>query len=497
MEDKLGKLKRIVEPSRLMWGILVLAAVVRYHYSFHPLITDEAFNLASIDLISSGRGYSEYFFRHPPLYILLSSLLYSLIGPYPQVPSLVSAAFSVSSLFPFYLIARNLAGEKAAMWAAFFLAVMPSSVYYGTWIKQDAMLLFFFLWGIYFYLRERYLYAGIAIGVAIMVKEFALFFFPLSLLITLFFNRRNGEGSIGFWGQRLRVLHGWIKMSAISTALSFWWYLFFGTTFYLISFQALSGGNIKEFFWHQPWWFYIKNVPYDLSYPVFGLFLIGIVNIVKSVYLSRRPESGLILLMWIMVFYLPLSFLTVKAPWYTYLATPPMAIIAARGVVSLTENLKSKTASVVYVLIIASLAFLLFPFENVRYSEKVYSVKISDFQTRDRKEVLGDSWGEMVKKKEIWRGRIGGIKRVGFLDFHPILLYYMGIKEDEMVILRVREVMSLDKGGLLKLANDKKIEAILLNKESLSHTEQNLKDMVSLWGEPEHIGQFLLFKIMK
>lgn len=457
-----------ISGNLLFCFVIALAAAIRFYQSFHVLLTDEVFNLITIKTLVAGEGYAEYFFRHPPLYILLSSYISSVVGNYPQAPSFVSIMFSALSFIPFYLIVEQITDKKVALLASLFLAVMPSNIYYSTWIKQDAMLLFFFLWGIHFYLNRRHLLAGLIIGIALLVKEFAVFFFPLSFLITSF----NGE--------KQKDWHGWLKMSIVSAIISSWWYLFFGKSFYTVTSEALTGENIKEVIWHFPWWFYIKNIPYDLSYPIFILFIAGGVVLVKEL---RRY---LIPLLWLLVFFVPLSLITVKAPWYTYLATPAMAVIAAIGGARLQEIFKPR---LFYSVLLSAIIFSLYNFDNIRYFEGITGFPMSQIA----KEAQGTSWEEMLAKREFWERKVKDRGKIGFLEFHPTLQYLMDIPNDSIVLLKVANFIALDREGLLGLVRGHSIEGLVVNTDSLTYTEKNLEDMHFLWGEPALQGSFLFF----
>lgn len=479
MEDRpYLSFRRRVKEAGPLWGIIIVSASIRFYYSHHPLISDEVFNLVTIERLAKGEGCSEYFFRHPPLYLFISFLASSLIGNYPQIPSFISIIFSVLSLIPLYRVTEQLFDKKTALWASVFLSIMPANTTYSAWIKQDAMLLFFFLLALDFYLKGQFLLSGVAAGIALLVKEFALFFSPLSLLITIFINERKN------W-------LGWIKMTAVALIISSWWYILFGETFYQVTVDALIGGNIKELGWHFPWWFYINNAPYDLSYPILILFLIGVIFLIKEIYQHGAFSKYIFPIMWIGIFYFPLSFITVKAPWYIYLATPAMAIVAGFGVVRLV-NLVQRTAIrlISYFGLIVSLMLAMYSFDNVSFIKKVSGITgLEDFR-----KIQGENWNDLLEKKKIWRQVIRGKGKVAFLEFKPILSYLIDIGNDNIVILKVSQFLAFDRSGFLNFARDNGIVAFVINTESLTYTEEKLIDMTSLWGAPKNIDSLLVFQ---
>lgn len=469
-----------------LWGIVFIAAGIRFYNSFHFLLSDEAFNLISIEILSQERDFHPYFFKHPPLYHILSALFYYLIGPYPQVPSYISIFFSVISLFPFYLITEGLTGKRTALWAALFLAVMPANVYYSAWIKQDAMLLFFFLWGVYFYLNKRLFVAGLLIGIALLVKEFALLFLPISFLISAI-NRKERK-----W---LEVLREWLVPVIVASVISSWWYFSFGQLFYLIAGEALTGAYIIEYHWHYPWWFFLKNLPYDLSYPLFALFFLGAAAIIKEMYKKEASPGYYIILAWLAAIYIPISFLYMKTPWFMYLATPPLAVVTSKGMELITQMFKSEFYKITMKIAVLSCIVLLLP----TYSQTEYNLTITGYKARQSSlEVIegiqGGSWNEMAMRKDYWEEKIKNIKgKIGFLEYAPAIQYLMGIGDEKVARVRVSKFMLFDKAGLLDFTRKEEIGAFILFAESLTYTEKNLENMEALWGMPERVGPLLLF----
>lgn len=471
----------------LIWVIIALAAVTRFYHSFHFFLSDEAYNLITIETLASQKDFHPYFLKHPPLYILLSAFFFYLIGPYPQIPSYLSIFFSVISIIPFYLIAEYLMGRKTALWAALFLSAMPSNIFYSTWIKQDAMLLFFFLWGIYFYLGERYKLAGLAIGIALLIKEFALFFFPLSLLITVI---SRGKGAwIGTW-------RGWVIMILISSGISLWWYILFGKMFFLSAGEALTGAYVIEWYWYFPWWFFLKNLPHDLSYPIFALFLAGLILIINEVYKRGPRPDCLIPLAWLAAIYVPISFFYIKSPWFIYLATPALAIIAAFGLVKGTSFIQSRGANLaIYFLTLITIALLLPAFDHLQYNFKLTGAETRRIPLKIIGEIHGKSWDDMIRNKRSWEEKMRNINgKVGFLEYHPVLQYMTGLEDERVARLRVSRFIGLDREGLLKFVNEENIGGLVLFSESLAYTGKNMEDMISLWGMPEKAGPLLIFR---
>lgn len=483
MEDRpYFAFRREIKESGLLFFIVVFAAAIRLYHSFHPFISDEAFNLITIERLAVRHEFDDYFFRHSPLYLLTSTFFSWLFGQHPYIPSFVSVVFSSLAIVPFFFMVKSLSGRSVALCSCAILSVIPANLYYSGWIKQEGMLIFFFMWALFFYLKGSYWVAGILCGLALLTKEFAIFFFPLSFF-TAIFKDKGEEGS--------NSIIGWFKTVVTAGIVSSWWYLGFGATFYKITGEALIGGNMAEFGWHSPWWFYLKNLPHDLSYPVFSLFMIGLVFIVREASRGRFQLQHAFPLFWIAVLYLPLSAVVVKAPWYIYLSTPAFAFLAAFGLKYIAELVRPggirPVVTVVLILLIVSSLFTV-------KGESFY-VRVFPFPPNPANRVLhGATWEEMEKNRDMWRRKIGGRGKVGLLEPSPAFTYLAGISSQEIVLMRVSEMISLDRAGLLNKIKSYGIKVFIINADSLTYSEKNLEDMTSIWGEPERIGTMLVFK---
>lgn len=302
---------------------MILALYIRVYHYHHVLMSDEANNMLTIKALIEGDSLRTYFYKHPPFFIIISSIVSYPFGDNLYTVQMVSIAFSIFSLMPLYFIAKTLFDSRTALFSILFLAVLPMNILYSTWIKQDAMLLFFFLLSLYFYIIEKSYKSGIAFGIASLTKEFALFLIPLIIC----------------W----EILNGWDRKATrtfiiwllVGITISTWWYLFFwGISFNTIV-SVMSGeqaGYLFDFPWQYSWHYYLRNLPTDISFTLIPLFLIGLFILLRT--------KKLFLILWLMSFYIPLSLMKVKAPWYTYLASPAISIIIAVGFVKTLDMLR-------------------------------------------------------------------------------------------------------------------------------------------------------------
>lgn len=150
-------------------------------------------------------GAFGYVYSSSPFYVV-TPLLALLLAPmtlladqlhllydYPyQIPHptvwLVAGPYGAALCFPLFVAARKLAHQvglaaQAAIvqWASLVLAVIPMVVLYGH--VEDALCLAALVFAVVLLLRERYLPAAIALGVAIACKQTALLGLPLLIAL--------------------------------------------------------------------------------------------------------------------------------------------------------------------------------------------------------------------------------------------------------------------------------------------------------------------------
>lgn len=445
---------------------MVLALTVRIYYHNHIFMSDEANNLLTIKALIEGEGLRSYFFKHPPLFTILSSAINYPFGDNHHVVQGVSLAFSVLSMIPFSLIVEKVFDKRTALVSLLFLSVLPMSILYSTWVKQDAMLLFFFLWSLYLYIMGKPLKSGIVFGIASLTKEFAWFLIPIIA---------GWELLSGCY--RLESAKRFLIWLFAGIAISGWWYAAFGRESFEAIDAAAYGGNLFEFSWHYPWYYYIRNLRADLTLVFTPLFVLGLASSV----LSRG--SRFLPVLWLISFYLPLTLMTVKAPWYTYLASPAMALIVAVGFLRAWDFLRTNLARWGMVAIVAALTlYNLYIFDGTNYYRWLVA--------RDIPEIRADEY------LYTGRGLLRGGARVAVLEYNPTLQYYLGIADRRLYYLG-SQFPAMGKERIRELAEKHDIGWFVLNKDSLNFADQSVAHLRSLCGEPKEVGNALIFNVFK
>ena len=127
------------------WRQVDTAAIARnlHETGFNPLYPE-------IDW--GGRhGYVESEF---PLLASLAAASYRLFGQEDYYGRLISVLFSTATIAAVFGLASRLIGPAAGLAAAYLVAVSPSAVFFGRTFMPDSMMLFFWVFGVYAFVRD-------------------------------------------------------------------------------------------------------------------------------------------------------------------------------------------------------------------------------------------------------------------------------------------------------------------------------------------------------
>ncbi len=127
-------------------------------------------------------------FSHPPLAVGVIATSMKLFGDHGigrRLPSVIAGTFALVIL---YCMVRRLRDEKTAFLAAFLLGMESLWFVHSSIAMLDIIAIFFGILCIYWYVLQRYVLAGIALGLGMLSKEVILFLFPV-LVAQAFFTQ--------------------------------------------------------------------------------------------------------------------------------------------------------------------------------------------------------------------------------------------------------------------------------------------------------------------
>ena len=115
----------------------------------------------------------------PPLYLFALAASFRTFGSSELAARLPNLAAGMLNLALLYALARRLYGPRTARWATFVLACSPYSILFARTAFTDTTLVTWTLAALYAATGGRWLWAGIAMGLALATKQHAVILYPL------------------------------------------------------------------------------------------------------------------------------------------------------------------------------------------------------------------------------------------------------------------------------------------------------------------------------
>lgn len=316
----------------------------------------------------------QYYFDKPPLYFWLSLPFFKIFGPGEWQARIVSATASVFACLLIYLIAKKLFGQKAGLFSALAFITLGQVVVRFASGNLDALLVLTIVASFYFYLlsqkSKRFaLLCGISIGLATLTKGWlpAMYSF---LTITVYEAILN---------KKLPANISYILLGSFTA--SFWYFiagfLTFGkqfTNWYILQPDAgLARSPFSSFSLS-----YFRDLVRDI-----GFWWILIAIAILSKIRLKKDESLAITasIFSVILFILPLNFLSEKLGWYNLPAYPFAAIVIGLLTSKLHETSKKLASIFIIIIFFAQVA-------NVTRIENIYP---------DRS-TIGADLGKIAKK---------------------------------------------------------------------------------------------------
>lgn len=128
---RLHRLGSSIRPHEVcLWALIVVLALARIHLLFvHVYDSDEFEHLHAAYSLSSGLApYRDFFEHHGPLTYWLGAAIVNTFGPSPDLLTInrfVSLFFSVITAVGTWLLARQVYGKRAALWAVVGMLTFP------------------------------------------------------------------------------------------------------------------------------------------------------------------------------------------------------------------------------------------------------------------------------------------------------------------------------------------------------------------------------------
>ncbi len=363
-----------MDRKKFILSLLIIISFLRiasvFTISNNDLIFDEAshMNIArglveGLDFgYIPGEGYSDAF--RPPLYPLVLSLFFSLLGSSELVARSVSSIFGILAVIAIYFLGKKLYNENIGLYSSLILSTIPTYWFYSSKALVEGMLIFLvilFLYAFYSSLEnKKYLVpAGILLGLVFLTKYTGVVFGVFFVLFTVMWKReflRNKYFYLFFLLAFLVVLP-WIlfNLRVYQTP--------FGSGSFLLT-QNLG-----------------KNIPTNFS--LYYILAIGIETclylpfMLAGLYLmfKKRDRNLIPFLLLLLLFIIPLSFFEVKRSRYITPLLPIFTLSASCSFeylrnVKFRINLHKLLIPLMIIIVIGNGVLTLYGFENYPKSER-------------------------------------------------------------------------------------------------------------------------------
>lgn len=295
------------------------------------------------------------FYVEPPIYQTIVFIFYKLWGVREYLARFVSIIFSLATIIFIYLLAKKYFSETTALFAAFFFAFIPYSIYYGRVILPEPLMLFATISSIYFTSQwvdknklKYFILAILATAITFLTKAYML---VLLLPIIYLFYQKFGSNFL----QNRKVLV-FLGCSVIPLVL---WRVFisFNPEAIPSSVWLFNGGNIRftGAFFH--WIFAERLGKLILAYGGVALFIVGLL-------LRPGKKEGWLLHWWvfsIILYFFILARGNVTHDYYQLPFMLPAVLFLAKGTEFLLRGgekfSRLLSTTIVIALILAMFAF--------------------------------------------------------------------------------------------------------------------------------------------
>jgi hypothetical protein len=277
---------------------------------------------------------------HPPLYVWLTSISFLMFGVTEFAARFFSAFLGGLTLIAVYRIGKELQDERLGFVAAMLFGLNPFVTFLARQGQFDTTLVFLLTLSLLFYLRmetrasmRSAVYAGLAVGAALMTKLFVGFGLPLTFFLWKAFTHKDEEKIS--WRPFLLSL-------GITLLVALPWHLYMtivrgsGNPLFLLDAsgvfeRSMYGveGNVKPletlYFVNQ----LLVLFPLGIIWFVFGLYKV----------FRERERRWIFPALWFAVFFVVFSLMRTKLSTYALPMLVPASLIAAREILRFTSGL--------------------------------------------------------------------------------------------------------------------------------------------------------------
>tara|TARA_Y100000310_G_scaffold317308_1_gene370048 strand:- start:1914 stop:3293 length:1380 start_codon:yes stop_codon:yes gene_type:complete len=314
--------------------------------------------------------------------------------------------FSLGVLFLTYLIALDIFNKKVAIISSLFLVLSSTFFLFGNILHTEIPSTFFALLGFYLFMKKKYNFSGLFLGIAFMTRFFQVFIFiALSLILFYLFMKKKVPYKVLFYFS-LFFLIPVVPYLILN-------YFLYNDIFYPFVLQAFMSKNTGWIFF-QPFWFYFVNLVRENILVLFSV--IGLLFVFKKP--DFRKTSITVAFLFIFV---PYTLVAHKEMRLLVPALPFLYILTSYGMLYFI-NLFKKNGTLILSLLLFS--FLILSTPNIKFN--TYEDSLDQFYDYIGTEKIDD---------ELWISNPAFItfsnERADKLIYFPL---YNSEKVDELIL---------------------------------------------------------------
>jgi len=358
-----------IKSKKVFWifcFLLILTLITRLYYNKHCIWVDEARdldvarNIAYRFKISYG---DEPFTKHPFFYHLTIAVLMRLFGITVFAGTLATILFSLLLVISVFYLGKYLFDETVGVLSSLLIAFHPLVWFLSDRVLIDVPYISLIATSAVFFIKylkhgknkDLYL-CSIITGLSVMTKlpsALIIFIYAVSLI------KKRGLGIL----KKSAFLKSVMLFAVIISPYFIHNYFSLGILYNIEEFLrwgAASAGEVDV----QSFNYYISNYKNILRFPFLIISSFGIL----AVFLKRKKfDETFFLISWLIIYFIVLSFMSVKVPRYLLPIFPPLAVLGGVGLQKMRKEVDSvsKGAGVV-ILICAVLIFAYFSFSEIK-----------------------------------------------------------------------------------------------------------------------------------
>jgi 4-amino-4-deoxy-L-arabinose transferase-like glycosyltransferase len=324
----------------LLVFLVVFAVAATYSLGYMSVQWDEMPHLFGAKLLSKTDivPYMTTYGYYPPLFDLVTTGFFSVLGVSEVVGRLVAVAFSLLAIWLLFEFTKRTYGPKNALVASILLGTMPGFLWLSRVTMLETMLIFFFtlvMFAFYTWLSKEGSYralflAGLALGIGVLAK-YQIIVAALAMLLSILFLARKP----------LKLnLAKFLLIIVIAVLVVAPWFLMIYhydgiTKFQTLQYVMTEGGQDRPAYSNRfqplPIYYLVEmtwpfnDIPvHPIALPIFILGLCGL-----GLFAYRRNKTDIFFLTWFLVIYGFFTFIPNRQWRYVTPLFPILAISAA------------------------------------------------------------------------------------------------------------------------------------------------------------------------